>query len=153
MIALIPDPIALDPLVEAVAHPEHGGLVTFLGTTRREATLRPVEALVYEAYEELALAELRAIAAEAEARFDARVAIVHRTGRVAVGEPSVAVAASAGHRPAAFAACRHAIDELKRRAPIWKQDVHADGATSWQDGRGVVTPPATDPEHAHEPVR
>ena len=153
MIALTAQPITLDPLVQAVADPEHGGLVTFLGTTRREATLRPIEALVYEAYEELALAELRAIAAEAEARFDARVAIVHRIGRVAVGEPSVAVAASAGHRPAAFAACRHAVDELKRRAPIWKQDVHADGATSWQDGRGVVRPSLTDPEHAHEPVR
>lgn len=154
MIELTASPISLDRLVSAAADPEHGGLVTFLGSTRREAALRPLAALVYDAYEELALREMRAIAGEAAARFGARVAIAHRTGRVEVGEPSVAVAASAPHRPAAFAACRHAIDELKARAPIWKQAVFADGGAAWIDGRSPVPVPAADPEpHAHEPVR
>lgn len=127
-------PLDLAGLVRAVGDPEHGGLVTFLGSTRREEGLRQVTALDYEAYHELAEAELAAIAAEAEGRFAARVAIAHRVGRVPVGEPSVAVAASAGHRPAAFAACRYAIDELKARAPIWKRAVYADGGAVWADG-------------------
>jgi molybdopterin synthase catalytic subunit len=110
-----------------------------------------VEALVYEAYEELALRELRAIAAEADARFGARVALAHRTGRVDAGDPSVAVAASAAHRPAAFAACRYAIDQLKARAPIWKQTVYADGGTAWIDGGAAAIAPEPLPQ-AHEPV-
>lgn len=127
---------ALDPaaLLAAVADPEHGGTALFVGTTRRDAELREVVELRYEAYEELAVGELRAIAAEAEAAYAATVAVEHRTGAVAVGEPSVVVAASAGHRPAAFAACRYVIDELKARAPIWKQTVHADGTATWVDG-------------------
>jgi molybdopterin synthase catalytic subunit len=134
MIRLTPAALDAMELVAAVADPDHGGTATFLGTTRREGGLREVAELRYEAYEELALAELRAIAAEAQARFGARVAMAHRIGAVAVGEPSVAVAASAGHRTAAFAACRYAIDELKGRAPIWKQTVYADGEASWVDG-------------------
>jgi molybdopterin synthase catalytic subunit len=134
MIRLTPAALDAMELVAAVADPDPGGTATFLGTTRREGGLREVAELRYEAYEELALAELRAIAAEAQARFGARVAMAHRIGAVAVGEPSVAVAASAGHRTAAFAACRYAIDELKGRAPIWKQTVYADGEASWVDG-------------------
>lgn len=142
MIALVDTPIDHGALVAAVADPDHGGTATFLGTTRRESGAREVEALAYQAYEELALAELRAIADEARQRFRADVAVVHRVGRVEVGEPSVAVAASAGHRPAAFAACRYVIDELKRRAPIWKQTLYADGGTSWVDGCAAATDPA-----------
>lgn len=135
----------LDPasLLAAVADPDHGGTALFIGTTRREAGEREVAELRYEAYEELALSELAAIAAEAERAHHARVAVAHRTGSVAVGEPSVVVAASAPHRPAAFAACRYVIDELKRRAPIWKQTVHADGGTRWLDGVAAAPEPAT----------
>jgi molybdopterin synthase catalytic subunit len=141
MIALSGEPIALAPLLDAVADPEHGGTATFVGTTRRQAGERAVAALRYEAYEELALAEMEAIVREAHEAFGATVAVLHRVGRVDVGEPSVMVAASAGHRPAAFAACRYAIDELKARVPVWKQTVYADGATSWIDGCA--------PGHAH----
>lgn len=125
------DPVAL---LGAVADPDHGGTALFVGTTRREAGRREVVELRYEAYEELALAELRAIADEAARSFSAAVAVEHRLGAVGVGEPSVVVAASAGHRPAAFAACRYVIDELKARAPIWKQTVHADGTATWVNG-------------------
>jgi molybdopterin synthase catalytic subunit len=134
MIVLSDRPLEPGVLVEAVADPEHGGIATFLGTTRRQGGGREVEALDYEAYEELALAEMRAVAAEAQTRFGARVAVAHRVGRVPVGHPSVAVAASAGHRPEAFAACRYVIDELKRRVPIWKRTVYADGEATWIDG-------------------
>ena len=144
MIALLDTPIDHTALMAAVADPEHGGLATFLGLTRRESDERAVTALRYEAYDELALSELTAIASEAEAAYGARVAVVHRRGEVAVGEASVAVAASARHRPAAFAACRYVIDELKVRAPIWKQTVHADGGTTWIDGCA-----SGDPAHAH----
>jgi molybdopterin synthase catalytic subunit len=127
-------PIDLDEAVRAVRDPEHGGIATFLGTTRRERGRREVAEIVYEAYAELAEAELGAIAAEAASRFGARLAVLHRVGPVAVGEPSVAVAASAPHRDAAFAACRYGIDELKARAPIWKRTVYADGGADWIDG-------------------
>ena len=134
MIALVDTPLDPAALLAVVADPDHGGTALFVGTTRRESGDREVAELRYEAYEELALAELRTIAGEAERAFGARVAVVHSTGIVAVGEASVAVAASAGHRPAAFDACRYVIDELKARAPIWKQTVYADGAATWVDG-------------------
>jgi len=134
VIVLSPDP--LDPwgVARAVGDPEHGGLALFVGTTRREAGEREVVELRYEAYEELCLRELRAIADEAAERFGARLALAHRVGAVAVGDPSVVVVASAGHRAEAFAACRYGIDELKSRAPIWKRTVYADGGASWRDG-------------------
>lgn len=142
MTGLTEAPLELGPLVAHVADPEHGGLATFLGMVRRERGRREVVAIVYEAYEELAISELAAVCEEAEARFGARVAAVHRTGRVEVGEPSVAAAASAPHRPAAFAACRFVIDELKVRAPIWKLMVYADGTAVWRDGREPAQVPA-----------
>lgn len=132
------DPIALDGLLAAVAAPGHGGTAVFLGTTRAAEGEHTVEALEYEAYDDLAVAELEAVAAEAEA-LGARVAIAHRLGRVPVGEASVAVVAAAPHRPAAFAACRLAIDEAKRRVPIWKRSVHADGTAVWKDGVSAPT--------------
>lgn len=127
---------ALDPsaLLAAVADGEHGATALFVGTTRAEAGDRAVTALDYEAYDELALSEMAAIAAEAERAFAARVSLEHRVGRVPVGEASVVVAASAGHRPAAFAACRYVIDELKARVPIWKRTAYADGGAAWVDG-------------------
>lgn len=134
MIVITPEPLDPMALAAAVGDPDHGGTATFLGSPRREEGVREVVELRYEAYEELAVTEMAAIAAEAQARFGARVAAAHRVGAVAVGEASVAVAASAGHRPAAFAACRYVIDELKSRAPIWKQTVYADGEVSWIDG-------------------
>lgn len=135
MVVLTPEPLDLGALVAAVTEPEHGGIATFLGTTRREAELREVVAITYEAYEELARAELGRIVEEGRARFGAALALAHRVGRVDVGQPSVIVAASAPHRAAAFAACRFGIDELKRRVPLWKQMIYADGSEEWVDGR------------------
>ena len=134
MITLVDHPIDVAALLQAVADPDNGGTVLFLGTTRRETGEREVVELRYEAYDELALAEMSAIAAEAVEAYGARVALVHRLGVVAVGEASVAVAASAPHRPTAFAAGRYLIDQLKARVPIWKQEAFADGDATWRDG-------------------
>jgi molybdopterin converting factor subunit 1 len=132
----------LAELADALAIPEDGAVVGFLGRTRstpgtpapgQEAEAarhagRAVESLEYEAHEPMALATLAAIADEIEARFGVdRVAIVHRTGDVPLGEASIAVVAVAPHRDAAFEAARYAIDETKARAPIWKAERFADG--------------------------
>jgi molybdopterin synthase catalytic subunit len=134
MIEIGPEPIEIETLIAAVASPEHGAICTFLGTTRETSPDddRPVEALDYEAYLDVARAELGAIAAEAAQRFGPlRIAIVHRIGRVALGEASVAVAVGTPHRAAAFDACEFAIDTLKARAPIWKRETYRDGGTAW----------------------
>jgi molybdopterin synthase catalytic subunit len=120
-----------------------GALVVFVGQTRETAgTPAPgeegeaarhagerVTGLDYEAFDEMALDVLRTIGAEIAERFGVRrLAIIHRVGRVAVGEPSVVIAAAAAHRNAAFEAARYAIEELKARAPIWKAEHYADGS-------------------------
>jgi molybdopterin synthase catalytic subunit len=134
MIAIGPEPIDLAALIAAAGSPAHGAICTFLGTTRETSPGddRPVAALDYEAYVEMALADFQAIADEARARFGPlQIAIAHRTGRVALGEASVAIAVGSPHRGAAFDACEFAIDALKARAPIWKRETYRDGGTAW----------------------
>jgi len=115
-----------------------GGVVTFFGAVRDRADDgRIVTGLTYEAYEPMALAEFQRIAGEATERFGAlRIAIVHRTGDAGPGEVTIAVAAAAAHRDAAFRACRFAVDEVKRRAPIWKKERYAGGGAEWKANRG-----------------
>ena len=134
MIALRATPIDTAEVASEVGGAEHGGAVVFVGSTREETSGRPVAALAYEAYEELALAEMEAICAEAARRHGARIALVHRLGRVPVGETAVVVAASAAGRTGAFAATKYVIDELKRRVPIWKRAEYADGGAEWLPG-------------------
>ena len=111
-----------------------GALVTFEGVVRATSDDdRAVDGLSYEAYAEMALPEMESIAAEAEARYGPlRIALVHRTGALRVGETSVAVAVAAPHRAAAFDACEYAIDELKRRVAIWKKEHYLDGTGRWR---------------------
>jgi molybdopterin synthase catalytic subunit len=137
VLAITRDAIDAPAFAETVADGA-GGSVTFFGSVRgSDERGRTVEGLTYEAYEPMALAEFEAIAREARRRFGARqVAIVHRIGDVGVGEIAVAVTASADRRDAAFAACRYAIDEVKRRAPIWKKERYAGGAAEWIANRG-----------------
>jgi molybdopterin synthase catalytic subunit len=131
-------------LAAAVASPDAGAVVTFLGTSRRTShdarrVERPVETLWYEAYGPMALRKLRAICDEARARFDVTaVACWHRTGEVPVGEASVAIAVSAPHRGAAFDACRFVIDTIKTSVPIWKRERFADGE-EWVEGYAGTT--------------
>ena len=133
----------LAELRATVPTPADGALVIFVGQTRETpGTPAPgeedeaakhagegVTGLDYEAFEEMALEVLRSIGAEIEQRFGVRrLAMIHRVGRVGLGEPSVVIAAAAPHRGAAFDACRYAIEELKARAPIWKAEHYADGS-------------------------
>jgi molybdopterin synthase catalytic subunit len=115
----------------AVADPATGATVTFVGTTRDHNDGRSVTRLEYEAYPEMAIAEMRAIGETAQHRWPiARIAIVHRIGVVPIGEASVVIAVSAGHRRAAFEACHFAIDRLKEIVPIWKKE-HFEGGEIW----------------------
>ncbi len=118
--------------------PADGALCLFVGVVRNENSGRPVLRLEYEAYEEMALPLMEQIAAEARRRFPVTdVRIVHRLGRMEIGEASVAIAVASPHRGEAFAACRYAIDALKATVPIWKKEFYADGAT-WLEGPGAT---------------
>jgi molybdopterin synthase catalytic subunit len=121
-------PLDLGAVVARVADPGAGGVATFTGTVRAHSRGRDVSWLEYEAYEPMAVAELRRIALEACRRHRClHVAVAHRTGRVGLGAPSVIVAVSAAHRAAALEACREIIDELKHTVPIWKKERYTDG--------------------------
>ncbi len=135
---IVDGPLELEPLIRAVRSDATGGLVTFVGYVReRSDDDRPVHGLSYEAHRELALEAMRAIGAEASSRFGpARVAIVHRVGDLGLGEAAVAIAVASAHRAAAFDACEYAIDELKRRVPIWKKERYVDGDASWRENAG-----------------
>ncbi|HEY6546868.1 MAG TPA: molybdenum cofactor biosynthesis protein MoaE, partial [Vicinamibacteria bacterium] len=106
-----------------------GALCLFVGVVRNENGGRPVTHLEYEAYEEMALPLMEQIEAETRSGWPVTdVRLVHRLGRLEIGEASVAVAVASPHRAEAFAACRHAIDTLKAKVPIWKKEFYADGA-------------------------
>ena len=119
-------------LLDAVADPAAGAVVLFLGTVRDHSEAKPgVTRLEYEVYGEFVELKIVEITERARRKWDlCRIAIVHRVGSLEVGETSVAVAVSAGHRPSAFEAGRYLIDELKATAPIWKKE-HWEGGAEW----------------------
>ena len=127
---------ALDPaaLAAAVARTGDGAVATFVGLVRDHNAGRRVLWLDYEAFVPLAVKAFAQIGAEAAARWPgARLAIHHRTGRVAIGDASVAIAAASAHRAEAFAVCRYAIERIKQIAPIWKHE-HFEGGDVWIEG-------------------
>src|SRR5260370_36581938 len=129
MIAEItPYPLTLDPLVAHVERAEAGAVVTFAGNVRDHSRGRRVEYLEYDAYVPMAERKLQEIADEAERRWDCRVAVRHRTGRLEIGEPSVLIAVSSAHRAVAFDACRYLIDTLQQTVPTRTQE-------SWVGGK------------------
>ena len=129
MIRLEAGPIGVAELIAHVRRDGDGAVASFIGTTRATSGGRPVLHLEYEAYAPMAERELEKIEAMSIERFDiSRVAIVHRIGRVEIGEASVAIAVAAPHRAAAMDACRFIIDTLKATVPIWKREHFADGA-------------------------
>ena len=128
MIEIIDKQINIQDVLKSVYDPSAGGIDVFIGTTRNHANGKQVLSLEYEAYQPMAIKVLQHIAEESETRWGLRkISIVHRIGRVAIGEASVVVAASSVHRKEAFEACRYAIDTLKKEAPIWKKEYFADG--------------------------
>ena len=132
MVRLTTDPIDYHALTEQVRRPGCGGVVLFLGTVRDLTGGRVTTALDYEAYPAMAEKKMAEIEQDTRARWPVgEMGMVHRLGRLEVGEVSVAVAVSCPHRADAFAACRHAIDRLKELVPIWKRENWADGSTEW----------------------
>jgi MoaE-MoaD fusion protein len=134
LITLVKEPIDAASLVAQVKQGEDGAVVVFDGIVRNNTRGRRTLFLVYEAYEEMALRQMRALAEQAVAAHGVRqVALVHRLGRLEVGETSVLIAVSSAHRAQAFDACRWLIDTLKKTVPIWKKEHFEDGAV-WADG-------------------
>ena len=135
-VSLTAEPLDLAAVVGSVAGPDAGAIATFLGTVRNQTRGNEVLYLDYEAFDEMAEREMQRIAEHVCAAHGClRAAIWHRTGRVELGEPSVAVAVASAHRAAALAACAEAIDTLKETVPIWKKEHTADGGV-WI-GRGA----------------
>ena len=132
---IVDTPLELEPLLRETEDAGSGALVIFYGTVRDENDGRPVQAMTYEAHVALAEKTLREIEQEALAKFGVRrCRIQHRIGHLELGEPSVLIVVRAGHRDEAYAASRYAIDEVKQRAPIWKEEHYADGDSRYLDG-------------------
>jgi molybdopterin synthase catalytic subunit len=137
-IGLVEEPVRLGTALAEVSDPRAGGIAVFLGTTRgeRDPAGRELVALDYEAYTDMAEAQLRDLALRARARWPILgLVVLHSTGRVLVGKPSVLIAVSTPHRAEAFEACRWLIDTLKAEAAIWKKEIWSDGSGSWVEPR------------------
>ena len=133
-IRIVRERIDAAALMDAMKAGADGAVCVFDGIVRDNTRGRRTLYLDYEAYEEMALGQMRGLAAEAITRFGVReVAILHRLGRLFVGETSVLIAVASAHRGAAFEACRWVIDTLKKQVPIWKREQFEDGAV-WADG-------------------
>ena len=129
MIEMSGESLKIEEIVRRTMRPEMGCAVIFLGVVRNQTEGRRVQRLKFEVDEETAVAELKSIRDEAIERFGVEdISIVHRTGSLDVGESIVMIVAGAAHREPAFKACRFVIEELKRRAPIWKKEVTDTGA-------------------------
>lgn len=132
--AITEEPIAPDALFKTVLRDYHGAVVTFCGVVRNHSGSRRTHHLFYEAYREMAEKRMAEIAAEVEQKWGIReVAILHRVGRLEVGEISALVAVASPHRQQAFEACRYVIDRLKEVVPIWKKEVGEEGEV-WVEG-------------------
>lgn len=127
-------PIDITSVARRVVPPECGATVTLDGYVRQFTNGRETLHLVYEAYEPMALKEMQKLVEQAKAEFEiSNVGVVHRLGRLEIGETSVVISVAAPHRRAAFAACEWLIKELKRTVPIWKKEVYSNGET-WIEG-------------------
>jgi molybdopterin synthase catalytic subunit len=143
--------IDAERIVAAAKHAEDGAVVVFDGIVRNHTRGRRTLHLDYEAYEEMAVKKMQELAREARARFGVRhVTMIHRLGRLEVGETSVLIVVASAHRAKAFEACRWLIDTLKKTVPIWKKETFVDG-TVWAAGEpfpeGLAAAP---PEASHE---
>ncbi len=135
VVALVREPIDARALAARLLRGEDGAVVVFEGVVRNNSQGRATLFLEYEGYEPMALALMEALATEARADFAIdRIAIVHRLGRLEIGDASVVIVVTAAHRGPAFEACRRTIDRLKKTVPIWKKEHFADGAV-WVEGQ------------------
>jgi len=129
------DPILTEDILERVRAASDGAVVLFLGVVRDQNEGRDVEGIEYEAYQEMAVSALTAIAREAGESADTdRIAVAHRTGELKVGEVSLAIAVGSPHREEAYQASRYIIEEIKKRVPVWKKERFTNGETIWVEG-------------------
>ena len=134
MFGIQSEPLDPAPLVEAVRRDGAGAVALFYGIVRNENLGRSVQYLEYDAYPEMALKKMREVADEVRAKFPvAAVGVLHRIGRLEIGETSLLVAVSSGHRKEAFEACHYAVDRIKQIVPVWKKEVWTDGS-EWIEG-------------------
>ena len=134
---LTTDPVDITSVARRVVPPECGATVTLDGYVRKFTKGRETLYLFYEAYEPMALTEMQKLIEQAKQKFEiSNVGIVHRLGRLEIGDTSVVISVAAPHRKAAFAACEWLIHELKRTVPIWKKEIYADGE-EWVEGEDV----------------
>ena len=139
---LVDGPIDVAELRAETGHDSCGAVTLFVGSARDNHAGHAVTGLAYSAYRRMAVASLDKISRELEAKAPGlRLGIVHRLGDVPVGEASVAIAAAAPHRDAAFAAARTALERLKRETPIWKRESYADGSSAWREEEPLATTP------------
>ena len=151
MFKITTDVITGEEVREAVEGPHVGAVVLFFGTVRNNTDGRPVNCLEYEAYPPMAEKKTAEIAQEISDKWGLdRVAMVHRVGKLEIGEVSVAVAVASPHRKDGFEACKYAMDRLKQIVPIWKREVWADGEAEWVKPDAVyfdtLKPRKTDPQ-------
>jgi len=133
-VSITSDPIDQAAVLRAIKHHEDGAIALFDGIVRNNSRGRSTEYLVYDAYTEMALKQMEVLAARAMEQYKVRdVRIIHRIGRLEIGETSVVIVVASAHRAAAFDACRWLIDTLKKTVPIWKKEHFTDGAV-WADG-------------------
>jgi molybdopterin synthase catalytic subunit len=140
LVRLTEEPLDVAAIAAAVASPDCGAVVSFVGTVRDAHGGRPVERLTYSAYRPMAERRLAALAAELEERHGVRLAVVHRLGTLLPGEASVAIVAAAPHRDAAFVATRECLERLKREIPVWKREHYADGSARWREDEPLMKP-------------
>jgi molybdopterin synthase catalytic subunit len=134
MFEITTEPLDPGPLVEAVRRDESGAIALFYGVVRNENLGRNVLWLEYDAYPEMAIKKMREVADEVRAKFPVTgVGVLHRIGRLEIGETSLLVAVSSGHRKEAFEACHYAVDRIKQIVPVWKKEVF-EGGEEWVEG-------------------
>lgn len=138
-VAVRETPLSCDAALAFLDDPSHGAVCTFVGRVRNTNQDKPVDGVSYDAFDALATHTLRTIAEEIQSRWgeDLDVWLEHFRGHLPVGGVSVVVAVASGHRAESFAACRHAIEEIKRRAPVWKEEHYTDGDSTWIEGRAL----------------
>ncbi len=132
MIEITSKPIEAQPVIDRVKKTTHGAVVTFVGTVRENSEGKRVLYLEYEAYREMAEEKLKGISKEIQNRWGITdLDIIHRVGRIEVGDTAVVIAVGSAHRLEAFQACQYTIDRVKEIVPIWKKEFYEDGSSTW----------------------
>ena len=140
MFEITSEPLDPAPLVESVRRDESGAVTLFYGVVRNENMGRNVQYLEYDAYPEMAIKKMREVGDEVRAKFPVTgIGILHRIGRLEIGETSLLVAVSSGHRRESFEACHYAVDRIKQIVPVWKKEVWEDGE-EWIEGHVPEVP-------------